>query len=463
MSVTNVYHKSRETIYNLTWLVGYTSSLSIVADCDGVVFKPPIINNISSILINGETPTFPYALTKGVNYVVTPTIINTSIPSTVSFNARKQVNSTLSVTSPTLLAENIQGTLSVFVHSSDSKATIIDSSLINSSNYISGFDWIVDPRTVIDLPTLTDAVWCSGFWNHLTDRFVFFANSTVGSGYFFMCEYHITGAKAGQIWNIEGTTQNAFTQNNTSNPQTWNNAVIYPLVDYNNDRIFAYGNRGYFSTLSTFNNNSWYFYQQDFLLLPRDYHCQKYSYLHRTGMFVNRTCFRQELTTTRLFNWYNSQENFPSGLDNITENIFHTGPAINIEVHNSNNQIASIGTGAVFRGSLLISASVMRRMLYTRGATNYNNNIILFDLDTVTIHRSEATITEDDVINYRDADYLNSIEMFCCLTDGTAGTQNGRRTIHFISINYDGVNPLLKFKAQLQFDSTYMFTNRIRY
>lgn len=456
-----VVHKSRDTSYELTWKVGYSAGLALVAECDGYIYKTPTLTNVSSVLINGASPTYPFLIVKGSSYTITPTITNNTQEAKATFTARKEVNSTTSIVSPTLLAENIQGTHAVFMHSADNKATIVLSSLINSSNYLGGYSWTTDPRTVINLPVVSGAVWTAGIWNHLTDRFIFFAGTA--TNYFHMCEYHISGAKAGQIWNIEGTVQNAATQAVVNSYQSWSTNQIFPIIDYSDDYLAIFGQRSYFTKLSTFNSNSWTFNNTPSYMTAGE-NLRKYHYNHKDGMFTNNTRFNKLLSSSRLYNWYNGEEAYPAGYDNVSGDLYHTNATIGIEIWNKASLVAGLSSNT-FRHSLSISASVRRRMLLTKSIaySDHLKRVDIINLDTRLSNRTEVTITETDVTTYLDGDYLNVLDMFCLVTNGTAGTTNGKRTVHYVSSSYDGVNPLLKFKLQLQYDCNYMFTNRIRY
>jgi hypothetical protein len=469
----NIYIKTKYATKSCDFNLNFPSTenqltLPFVAENDGIIYKVES-TNIASYTINGVPITLPYSIVGGTVYLITITKTTNGQLASIKLKTRRVSNKNVEINVPVTLSENIQGTKSYYIHSLDNKMTIIDSSLINDSNYLGGISWTTSPKTVIDLPTTTGILWEAFCYDNISDRIIIFARNTVTNTQFHICALHINGAKANQIWNLQGTVQNELNTINI-NPSTFI-ATIYPIIDYNNSKIHLFSSyRQYdgdlinnFLTWSINNDNQSLFRNGNVLF---ENLVRKFNYSFAKSKFVTHTCFqRASVDYTRINNFFINYENDSAsvGLDNISENVFKSRDSVmNLFVFNGNIQIATI-SGKFYRSRRMISASVKRRMIVARQDNNADHPqcINLLNLDSKTLIRTENVFTDADVVNCKDGDYLNSIDKFAFLSDGTTG--QGKRIVYFISSDYDGVNNLLKYKVLLDYDSTFMGTNRIRY
>lgn len=463
-----INHTSRSDIYPMTWAAGDSKVWSFNANMTGELYEVSLVN-VSSFLIDGASvsigPGSTFAISRDTKYAITPTIIDNNSAASITFKARKSNDQTITFNVPELLSEEEQGTISVYMHPSDNKMTIVDSSFINEDNYASELTWTTDPRTLVDLPVVSGFVWATGFWDYLTDRLILFGRPTTNQssgGNFKICSYHLSGDKAGQVWDLGGTTQNSY---NTISTDTWNTSDIFPYIDYNYEKLYIQGIRKYGVSLSALDGTGiWSYDISGKSLATTDVLLRKFGYNFNEGRLLTPTCFQSMSDFSRLYNMFSNYETAGIGIDNINGVVYKgfDNPST-LRIFSAGNNIANIG-GAVYTPQLFLPASVSRRMLVAKMGTysSHSKIINLYNLDTKTLIRAETTITDANATNYKDGDYLNAIEMFALLTTGTAAT-SGVRTVHFISKDYDGTNNLLKYKLLLDYDSTYMFTNRKRY
>ena len=473
MSVQVVRHTSRSNIYELISPIGSVLESTFTACDNGEIYDDTIKTNISAYLINGVTVTLPFVIEKDVKYTVTITKVDNNAESTLFLKSRKVVDFKNTVNYPVLLSESVQGTITVLFHPSDNKITVLNSSLLVDSNW-SVDHWIVDPSTVVDLPIITGFSWKNGFWDYINNRIIIGAtNSTVTStNGFKLCAYHFTGDKAGQVWNLAGSTQNSY---NSINSDTWTNTMFYFIVDQINGAVQMAGFRQYNSFIPSL--LSWGYDLTGSSQFIRgngtneiakkttiDFDtngkicgpiCFQNIFGHAGyGMnygYVGNNCFRT-LSESALF-------------DNITKNVYRAYDNIDdIKVINNSKIIASI-RGISYTPKLYISASVKRRgVLGGFGAyQTQHKQISLYDFTSVSRVRSEVIVTETNATTINDGDYLNSIDKFIFVSNGTAGTSDGKRTIYLTSADYDGVNPILKQRFYVQYDVSALITNRLRY
>lgn len=460
----NVTLNFAATENNLSW--------SYTQEGDGEIYDV-VLSNVASYTIRGADPSLPLSVTNGSSYAIAITKTTTGQVASITLKTRRAVNKSVTLNVPNLLSESVQGTLTVLVHPNDNKITVLDSSKLIDNNWDSN-NWIVPPSTVIDLPNIIGFSWKNGFWDYINDRIVLAATTSTGilTPNFHLCTYHISGDKAGQIWDVTGTSQNTY---NTIISDTWNNSMFYFLVDQVNGAVQIGGTRQYNAFLS--NLKSWSYdisTNSQFVFGSTTSRIAKKTTINfsTNGKIAGPIAFQNIFPNSSLSMTYdyfgnNCYKSLSESVmfDNITKNVYRAYNSVNnIKVINNDKVIASLA-GSVLSPTLYVSASIKRRGVIA-GMMSYQNQskeISLYNFDSVALIRVEAIVTEPDATTIEDGDYLNSIDKFIFVSSGTAGTVTGKRTIYLTSSSYDGVNPLLKQRFYVDYDVSALITNRLRY
>lgn len=105
MSVTNVYHKSRDFDIVLNFpATENTLSWAFTAENDGEIYAVDLVN-VASYQIAGASVTLPYTVTAGTSYSMSVVKQTNGLPATISFNTRRAITKTLSINVPDFSAD----------------------------------------------------------------------------------------------------------------------------------------------------------------------------------------------------------------------------------------------------------------------------------------------------------------------------------------------------------------------
>lgn len=461
MSTTNVYHKSRKVIYEQNWPATNENAVSVTIDSDGEIYMDET-TNIAAYTIDGGSPSIPLTVSKGQILSISITKINSANTAQLILTQRRKVDLTIIKNSAETLAESAQGTKQYFLHRGDGIVSIVDSSLINDTNYLGGTSWTTNPIiATVSLPIITGVFWTSMFWDYLQDRMILVGRDTSTTTQFHLCALHVSGTKEDEIWNLAGDTQNSY--------DTFVSDTIlldiYPMVDFVNDIIVLRSNRFYVSDLSSI-GTSWG-YDIAALYNFSVEQTKKDRFYPELEMYTGYN-FHQKFSNPDRFlrygNYWLVNQTWGVATDALTGNTYKaTDSVTNIFVFNNLSRIASINS-TPYRSSIAVSASIKRRMIFTNMAvySNHQQRVILLDLDSVTQIKSEAILNDTDVAGASDAEYINNIECFAVMSNGAAATQ-GKRLVYYVDANNNGVDSLLKYKVLLGYDCEYVATNRYRF
>lgn len=153
MSVTNVYHRTRDRIYKMNFSASGETSCPFTAEADGEIYAVES-NNVSSYTINGAPVSLPFLLTDGNSYTVS--IIKTNVGQTadITFKSRRGTEKLTSQNVPFYRVFD-----KLYILSEDTgKVMVVDPSMLSESNYQGAGVYTNSPLlTTIQLPALNVA------------------------------------------------------------------------------------------------------------------------------------------------------------------------------------------------------------------------------------------------------------------------------------------------------------------
>src|SRR5690554_15519 len=130
MSVTNVYHKSRDRIYKMNFSSVGETSWSFTAESDGEIYAVES-NNVASYTINGNPVTLPFSITAG-DYIVSIVKTNVSQAADITLKSRRAVEKTTTQYVPDYSANDGRYLLCLL---QDDTIAKIDTELLKSTNW----------------------------------------------------------------------------------------------------------------------------------------------------------------------------------------------------------------------------------------------------------------------------------------------------------------------------------------
>lgn len=169
MSVTNVYHKSRDfdivlnfpaTENNLSW--------AFTAENDGEIYAVDLVN-VASYQIAGAPVALPHTVTAGTSYSVSIVKQTNGLPATISFNTRRAVTKTLSINVPDF---GLYTGRNLYVSAGENLFKL-DTELLKASNYAGAGVWtqtpILNTYTFPDISAELDSNGVAGtiFWRSI--------------------------------------------------------------------------------------------------------------------------------------------------------------------------------------------------------------------------------------------------------------------------------------------------------
>ncbi len=149
MSVTNVYHKTRDRIYKMNFSASGETTWSFTAESDGEIYAVES-NNVASYTINGGSVSLPFSLTSGNSYAVAVTKTNAEQVADITFRSRRVIEKITSQNVPDFGA--FDGRY-LYVLNDENTLFKYDSDLLNLSNYEGSGVWTQNPLVAqINLP-----------------------------------------------------------------------------------------------------------------------------------------------------------------------------------------------------------------------------------------------------------------------------------------------------------------------
>src|SRR5690554_1516491 len=154
MSVTNVYHRTRDRIYKMNFSSVGETSWSFTAESDGEIYAVES-NNVASYTINGASRTLPFAINAGNSYAIVITKTNAGQAADITLKSRRAVDKTTTQNVPNF---NIgDGRYLYALSKVSNKIYKLDVGLLVKSNYQGDGVWTIDPVvSEIDLPAIND-------------------------------------------------------------------------------------------------------------------------------------------------------------------------------------------------------------------------------------------------------------------------------------------------------------------
>lgn len=131
MSVTNVYHRTRDRIYKMNFSASGETSWSFIAEADGEIYAVES-NNVASYTINGASRTLPFSITDGNNYNVSIVKTNVSQAADITLKSRRAVEKTTTQYVPDYSANDGRYLLCLL---QDDTIAKIDTELLKSTNW----------------------------------------------------------------------------------------------------------------------------------------------------------------------------------------------------------------------------------------------------------------------------------------------------------------------------------------
>lgn len=131
MSVTNVYHKSRDRIYKMNFSASGETTWAFTAESDGEIYDVES-NNVASYTINGGAVTLPFSITAGNNYNVSIVKTNVSQAADITLKSRRAVEKTTTQYVPDYSANDGRY---LFCLLQDDTIAKIDTELLKSANW----------------------------------------------------------------------------------------------------------------------------------------------------------------------------------------------------------------------------------------------------------------------------------------------------------------------------------------
>lgn len=169
MSVTNIYHKSRDFDIVLNFpATENTLSWAFTAENDGEIYAVDLVN-VASYQIAGAPVTLPYTVTAGTSYSVSVVKQTNGLPATISFNTRRAITKTFSINVPDF---GLYTGRNLYVSAGENLFKL-DTELLKASNYAGAGVWtqppILNTHTFPDISAELDFNGVAGtiFWRSI--------------------------------------------------------------------------------------------------------------------------------------------------------------------------------------------------------------------------------------------------------------------------------------------------------
>ena len=203
MSTQIVQHKSRDFDVVLNFhATENTLSWAFTAENDGEIYAIDLVN-VASYQIAGAPVTLPYAVTAGSSYSVTIVKQTNGQPASISFNTRRAVSKTVTISVPDFGA--YVGDY-FYALKNNNELVKLNKSAFSASNYAGVGVWSVSPlNSSVILPTLTSGVWQGCHFGN--GKIVCIASESEGDNKYNFClvDYHTLA-----VTDLEGTA-NTYT------------------------------------------------------------------------------------------------------------------------------------------------------------------------------------------------------------------------------------------------------------
>jgi hypothetical protein len=209
MNVVNVYKQAAGFVYELDFAAGATS-WSFISQHTGKLVKA-VTTNVTSYQIAGANVNYPFQITNSNSYAVTIVPTDTAQPATIKFYADDSDYSSVVLNAQNFATGN--GRFIYCLQTTQGLITIIDTSLLVASNYISNGDWIVNPIIGdVSLPVITNVTWKNLMYCSFDDcLWVFGSNNSTAAAPMVFCKIFCLGVNQHTLWNLAGTVQNSYT------------------------------------------------------------------------------------------------------------------------------------------------------------------------------------------------------------------------------------------------------------
>lgn len=139
-NVVNVYHKSRDVVYELNFQANGETTWPFVAEGDGEIYDVEL-NNVSSYEINGNTISLPFSITDSNSYTVSISKTNENQSAYIKFYTRRAVHKTIIKNVPDYTFGNGRYLYVI----SNQILYEFDTTLLTASNYAGSGAWSTSP------------------------------------------------------------------------------------------------------------------------------------------------------------------------------------------------------------------------------------------------------------------------------------------------------------------------------
>ena len=457
MNTQIVQHKSRDFDVVLNFpATENTLSWAFTAENDGEIYAVDSAN-VASYQIAGAPVTLPYTVTAGSSYSVTIVKQTNGQPAHISFKTRRAVNKSVSISVPDLKPQSEFGTKTFCIHRNEFKISIVSTE--NVKSYIGNYSFAINPVVEIDIPVIP-GTWEDIVYDSINDRMILFGMPPAGTAKkIFICTLNIDTGIVSDIQGVLGAyTELTFIGDNVNMLKCYVNNVsgetIIRLSSFYNYLI----NNTSLSSLNLIPGMDALFGFSNPIMYP------KTGFLFSRELYLGVTALYDQDQLTRF-------ENFNTGIwrtaiNNINEYVYCSSDAIGqLSVWHKSKQIKTIGTGGSYRASILIPNSRSGKLLVTGNGSYGTPNHALFasiiDITTDNFFSRTQVFDEINVTGVKSADGIDSEGLFVILSNGTAGSEFGKRTLCFVDSN-NSTQPVFA-KIKLNYDCDCIASNTINY
>lgn len=213
MSVTNVYRRAEDIVYELVYSSDSIDAASFQSESKGEIYKIET-ENVDNLTVSSNPP-IGFMINNKDRYSCEIVRAQLGTQSIVRLFAKQLSVESLNTAIPTNFGEGRY----LYVVSQDENCCYkFDSSLLVPGNYEGSGIWTVNPLVAtIQLPTITDiynSTWQFCFYEKSGD-IVCIAGSNGGRSYGQVCRIKPNN----QVWNLDNTIQNSYT--NSFSPNTF--------------------------------------------------------------------------------------------------------------------------------------------------------------------------------------------------------------------------------------------------
>lgn len=386
-NVVNVYHKSRDVIYEIKFPAGSEDTWQFDVEGDGEIYSVET-DNISSYSIDGNSISLPFSITNGNSYSISIIRNNTANDATITFKARRAVDKIFTKIVPNYNVGD--GRYLYALNANGDTVYKLDTGLLSGTNYLGSGSFTISPIiATITLPTLPNSTkWgrmCYIVENGIGKILLLsYNNGSIGSaGNYYFSKI----LPSGDVYNLNEDTLNGYS--------TYTNIAIINIsfykirYDYINNNVFFVSYYGRKMSLS-------------------DYSVERFGEDPRTYVFATNASIwfnpaTEEFSRLYDFNYYNSTiENkrlFSSSSDQCfyslsTNTYFHNvnnSPRDVVQLDRFGNRIKRwrIGDYPGTTSYKMIGSDTLKNVIT---ASNQSSTAIsLIDYDTTTGYALEGT------------------------------------------------------------------------